>query len=76
MARGQPKPTRPGAFGDARRASSNIAGTKEDRDMEPTRFTDRPDSGHPPREDPQEEGNPPAPRDQDAESAPPAGGPA
>jgi hypothetical protein len=52
MARGQPKPKRPGAFGDARRASSNIAGTKEDRDMEPTPFTDRPDSGHPPREAP------------------------
>ena len=69
MARGQPKPKRPGAFGDARRASSNIAGTKEDRDMEPTRMKDRPDNDNRPRED----GDHSAPPD--AESAPPAASP-
>jgi hypothetical protein len=42
MARGQGKPKQRGASGDARDVSSNLPGTKQDRDMEPTPFRERP----------------------------------
>ena len=42
MARGQGKPKQRGASGDARDASSNLPGTKQDQDMEPTPMRERP----------------------------------
>ena len=42
MARGQGKRKQRGASGEVRDASSNLPGTKEDRGIEPTPFTQRP----------------------------------
>jgi hypothetical protein len=60
MARGQGKPKQPGASGDVRDASSNIAGTKGDRGMGPTPIKDRPGprSSTSGREEPQGAGAP------------------